>query len=186
MYANDSSNSASGYFTFLPFPGFDPRQLKTNVNQGLKTIAQENLFIRYLTGDDQGHNTVTKKLMGFNAEIPNEPYGLSQTYILPKATELNENVVMRFSSKVEENSVVHNKFGPDPFTATATRGTGSVRNVNGYSIPGSGLVTESALSTMDLENSSKIIAANRRASNSHAHIAQHQGGKSYYLSLIHI
>ena len=33
---------------------------------------------------------------------------------------------------------------------------------------------------MDLENSSKIEAVNRRANGSHAHIAQYAGGKSYY------
>ena len=175
-----SVGSSSFFSANNPYPGFDPRQLKTSVNASGKTTARENAFIGFLTGKEQYGAAVTKKIIGQRTEIPNEPSYLQQTQILPKATELNENVVMRFSSKVKDGSVVHNKTGANPFTATATRGPGLIRNINGHIINGSGLVTESALSTMDLESSTKIEAANRRANGSQAHIAQHAGGKSYY------
>ena len=45
-------------FFFLinnPYPGFDPRQLKTSVNASGKTTANENKFIGFLTGKEQGY-----------------------------------------------------------------------------------------------------------------------------------
>ena len=78
---------------------------------------------------------------------------------------------MRFSSKVEENSVVHINW-PRSFYCNSHQRT-VVRNVNGNTIPGSGLVTERTFDN-GFGKFLKIIAANRRASNSHAHIAQHQ------------
>ena len=58
-------------------------------------------------------------------------------------------------------------------------GPGLIRNINGHIINGSGLVTESALSTIDLE-----FYKNRSCKSPsqwyQAYIAQHAGGKSYY------
>ena len=40
----------NSFFTSSPFPSFNPRQLKTNVNASGKTIDRENKLIKYLSG----------------------------------------------------------------------------------------------------------------------------------------
>mgnify|MGYP005710870569 FL=1 len=121
-------------------------------------ISSEAQIIGYLSGTSfgAGSNNIDlyKKLVGGRTEVPNEPAIDQYIYVTPKAIELNENVVMRVASGY--SNVQHDKTGANPFTATATRGTGSSVNVNGNSVVS--VVTESALSTADLNSSSKILS----------------------------
>ncbi|MDC2965379.1 cadherin repeat domain-containing protein, partial [Gammaproteobacteria bacterium] len=142
-------------------------------------LTGQNL-INYLAGAQgpiaKSDHEDFEDLANFVIDIPNEPNQNVELKIVPKKTESQENLVMKFASGY--SGVNHSK--NNPFKASATRGDGTSKNYNSSVQAQGGTITESTLSTSQLEGNSKVNSVIKKDDGSTAFYASSDGDKTFY------
>ena len=150
--------------------------LNSDVSQ---EVSGQNL-IDYLAGasgaiSEKDHESFEDKA-NFIVNIPNEPSQNVELKVVPKKVESQENVVMKFASGY--SNVSHNK--SNPFKAFASRGDGTAKDYNSSVALYGGTITESSLSSSQLEGSAKLNSVILKDDGSSAYYAASDEENTFY------
>ena len=137
-------------------------------------------LIDYLAGasgaiSEKDHESFEDKA-NFTVNIPNEPSQNVELKIVPKKVESQENVVMKFASGY--SNVSHNK--SNPFKASASRGEGTAKDYNSSVDLYGSSITESSLSSSQLDGNTKLNSVILKDDGSSAYYAASDEENTFY------
>ena len=151
----------------------------TILNDHISENRSGDALINYLAGfkepgNDYDH-ALFEDIANFNVNIPNEPIQNVDLKIVTKKVESQENVVMKFASGY--SSVSHNL--NNAFKASAIRGDGTSKTYNSSVQSGGTTITESTLSSAQLDGNTKIKSGTLKVDGSPSDYASSEGISAY-------